>query len=237
MTTLQTNFVDIDVAGKPMRAYSARPKTDGKIPAVIVFQEAFGVNSHIQHVADRIAALGYHAIAPELFHRAVPAGFTAGYDEFPKIMPIFKTITEATLREDAEATYAWLKKQSAVDSSKVAAIGFCLGGRATYIANAFVPLRAALAYYGGGIQDLLHLAPEQKSPIHFFWGGKDAHITAEHRTAIHNAMTNTGKTFSEVVYEGADHAFSCDERAGYQPEAAQASWLVSIAIFENAFKN
>ncbi len=234
MNQLQTTFVDIQVAASTMRTYSARPPTDQKLPLVIVFQEAFGVNAHIQDVANRIGSLGYHALAPELFHRAVPAGFTAAYNDFPSIVPIFKTINEATLSEDALATYNWAAKQTNIDIDKCAAIGFCLGGRATFIANAVLPLRAALAYYGGGIADLLHLVPNQYGPIHFFWGALDKHITAEHRIAIHAAMTKSDKSFSEHVYGTADHAFFCDDRPAYHSAAAHSAWGISKAILEDA---
>ena len=68
--------VELSVAdGTRMAAYVARPKDGGPHPGLLVFQEAFGVNHHIRNVAERFAAEGYVAIAPELFHRTAPPGF------------------------------------------------------------------------------------------------------------------------------------------------------------------
>src|SRR5437762_1751682 len=79
---MQTNSerITIDVGGAPMGAYVARPADAGSYPGVLVFQEIFGVNHHIRSVTDRVAAEGYVALAPELFHRTAP-GLELGYDE------------------------------------------------------------------------------------------------------------------------------------------------------------
>ena len=70
--------------------------------AVIVVQEAFGVNDHIQDVTRRFAAAGYHAVAPTLFHRA--GGGSAPYDDFSKVMPLFEGVTDDAILTDVDAT-------------------------------------------------------------------------------------------------------------------------------------
>ena len=60
-----------------------------------LIQEAFGVNAHIRHVVERFAAQGYVAIAPELFHRTAPAGFTCAYNDFPSVMPHMTAVNGA----------------------------------------------------------------------------------------------------------------------------------------------
>ena len=72
--------VSIPVSGATMGAYVAKPEGEGSWPGVLLFQEIFGVNAHIQSVADRVAAEGYVVLAPELFHRTAP-GLDLGYDE------------------------------------------------------------------------------------------------------------------------------------------------------------
>ena len=75
--------------------------------AVIVLQEAFGVNDHIQDVTGRFAAAGYHAVAPAFFHRA--GGGTAPYDDFTKVMPLFDGVTDDTILADVDATLGHLE--------------------------------------------------------------------------------------------------------------------------------
>lgn len=87
MAEIRTEWVDLDVAdGTTMRAYVARPQDARPRSGLLVFQEAFGVNAHIRDVTERFAREGYHALAPELFHRTAP-GFEGSYTNFEAVMP------------------------------------------------------------------------------------------------------------------------------------------------------
>src|ERR1700679_669165 len=86
--------------GAEMGAYVSMPEGNGPFPAVIVFQEAFGVNGHIRNVADKIAKEGYLAIAPELFHHSAAPGAEFAYGDFAPIMPHFQAITVEGLSAD-----------------------------------------------------------------------------------------------------------------------------------------
>src|SRR5256885_17134301 len=92
--------------GTSMRAYVAKPQ-GAPARGLLVFQEAFGVNAHIRDLAERFAAQGFLAIAPELFHRTAP-GFDCAYSEFAKAMPQLEAVTEQGLDADARAAHAWL---------------------------------------------------------------------------------------------------------------------------------
>ncbi|MFZ0538201.1 MAG: dienelactone hydrolase family protein, partial [Candidatus Sulfotelmatobacter sp.] len=142
--------VELAVAdGTRMAAYVARPKAGGAHPGLLVFQEAFGVNHHIRNVAERFAAEGYVAIAPELFHRTAPPGFEGSYTDFPAVMPHVQAVTTETAEADVRSTYDWLR--SSAKANEISSVGFCMGGRVSFIANSTVALRAAVSFYGGGI--------------------------------------------------------------------------------------
>ena len=79
---VQTQMVEIPSGAGTMPAFLARPKSDGRVPAVLVIMEAFGLNHHIKDVAQRIAAEGYVTLAPDLYYRG-GKGRTAGYNELP----------------------------------------------------------------------------------------------------------------------------------------------------------
>jgi len=227
---VRSGWVDLQVSdGTTMRAWTVRP--DGPASrGLLVFQEAFGVNAHIRDVAARFAAAGYVAIAPELFHRTAP-GFDCGYDEFTSAaMPQLKTITEAGLDADARAAFDWLSAEGV--GGNVAAVGYCLGGRAAFVANSAVPLKAAVSYYGGNIPPLLGRAPRASGPMLFFWGGLDHHIPEEHRRAVLTALGSARKVFVDVVFSNADHGFFCDTRTAYQPQAAAQAWHLTHAFLD-----
>src|SRR6478752_5768679 len=106
---MSTQTIELSTADGPMDVFEAVP--DGAQPkaAIIVIQEAFGVNDHIEDVARRFADQGYHAVAPAIFHRA--GGGTAPYDDFSKVMPLFEGISDDGILADVDATVAHLEAQ------------------------------------------------------------------------------------------------------------------------------
>jgi carboxymethylenebutenolidase len=215
--------------GTSMRAYVARPAGAPATRGLLVFQEAFGVNAHIRDVADRFARQGFLAIAPELFHRTTP-GFDCAYSEFATAMPQLEAITEQGLDADARAAYGWLERASV--GGNVASVGYCLGGRVSFVANSGLPLKAGVSYYGGRIPTILGRAPKLAGPMLFVWGGLDHHVPDEQRQAVIKGVRDADKTFVDVVFSHADHGFFCDARPSYQPEAAAQAWALTNAFLD-----
>ncbi|HTA82405.1 MAG TPA: dienelactone hydrolase family protein [Bacteroidia bacterium] len=231
---MSTQKINLQVSdGTTMQAYVSMPEGKGPFPAVMVFQEAFGVNSHIRNVADRVAKEGYVAIAPELFHRTAAPGAEMSYGDMNAIMPHFQGMTLEGMSTDVKATYDWLQKQANVKHDKVGCIGFCLGGRVSFIANTVVPLSAAISFYGGRTSDYVDRAPLMSGPHLFFWGGLDKHITPDQIDTVINAVKAANKLYTNVVISYADHAFHCDERPSYNAKAASEAWAMSMACFKN----
>ena len=231
------NHLILTVAdGTQMHAYTAFPEHTDLAPGLILFQEAFGVNQHIRNVADRLAAAGYVVVAPELFHRTAAPGLEIPYTDFPSAMPHFQGITVEGLTQDARAAYDWLQGQSQVQHDKIGAIGFCLGGRVAFVANAALPLQAAVSYYGGGLHTLTELAGQLHAPHAFFWGGLDQHISPEQRAQIVAAVDAAGKPYVNTVISYADHGFNCDERPSFNKGAAAEAWGLTLAFFGDKLK-
>lgn len=226
--------VNIPVGNDPdMPAYVALPAGSGPFPGIIVFQEAFGVNNHIRNIADRIAAEGYVAIAPELFHRTAPPGFEAGYGDFSVVAPYMQAITTEGLIEDARAAYQWLLQNDIVIKDKIGCIGFCLGGKTSFIANSTLPLQASISFYGGGMHAVSELAATLHAPQLLFWGGKDKHIKPEHIRMVTETLNKYGKDHINVDVSYADHGFFCDERPAYHPKAAKEAWGLVKEFLKN----
>ncbi len=234
-TAIAKETIELNVPGTaPMRAYVARPSTGEPHPGLIVFQEAYGVNGHIRNVTDRFAAQGYVAIAPELFHRTAPPGFEGDYKNFPSVMPHYQAVTNEAAEADIRATYEWLHSSPHVNPDQISCVGFCMGGKVAFLANAVVPLRAAVSYYGGGIaQSLLDRAAKLHGPALLIWGGRDKHITPDHRAAVIHALDAEKKKYVNAVFSDADHAFFCDERPAYEPNAARQSWALTLEFLRS----
>jgi carboxymethylenebutenolidase len=231
---LRQETIQLKVAdGTTMAAYLTHPVEAGRHPGMILLQEAFGVNGHIRNVADRLAQEGFAVIAPELFHRTAP-GFQGNYNDFPSVMPHVQAVTEATAEADLNATCDWLRAQPSVKPDELFSVGFCMGGRISFLANSLLPLRAAVSFYGSGIAPgLLHRASALHAPMLLFWGGSDQHITAEHRQAVVEALKAHGKTHVNVEFSNAGHGFFNDERPSYQPQAAGQAWSLMLEFLRS----
>ena len=237
MDTIRTEKVTLQVEdGTSMNAYVAAPADGAKAPGMLVFQEAFGVNAHIRDIADRFAKQGYVAIAPELFHRT-GAGFEGEYTNFQPCMPHMQALTPDGLIADARSAFNWLQKNPRVKANEIACIGFCMGGRVSFLANSALPLKAAISFYGGGIAPaLLPRAAQQHGPILFFWGALDAHIPKDQPRAIVDALQEAKKTYINVEFSDADHGFFCDARASYKDTAAKQAWKLVLEFLATYVK-
>ncbi len=229
MSALSTERVSLEVSdGSVMNAYVSRPSAVISGPGILVFQEAFGVNAHIRDVADRFGNLGFTAIAPELFHRTAPSGFEGSYTDFAGVREHIGALKREGIVADVEAAHRWLRQEPRVEPTRIAAVGFCMGGRVAFIANTCVSLTAAISFYGGGIApDLLPLAGGQRAPLLMFWGGLDAHIPPEQRRSVADALSAAGKTHEQVEFSHADHGFFCDQRQSYNEAAARQAWALT----------
>jgi carboxymethylenebutenolidase len=234
MPNITTDKHTLAVAdGSSMQAFVARPEEKGSFPGMLVFQEAFGVNAHIRDVTQRIAREGYVAIAPELFHRSAAPGLEVRYDDFPSAMPHMKALTEQGLSDDVRATYEWLRDSTHVVPDRIGSIGFCMGGRVSFLANATIELRAAISFYGGGIAPaLLPHAANLHAPMVFFWGGLDKHIPQDQIRSVIDAVKAAGKPYINVEISDADHGFFCDTRPSYNPVAAKEAWSLVVSFLE-----
>jgi len=234
---IRSEFVTTKVSdGTSMRIYTARPAGAAPARGLLVFQEAFGVNPHIRDITERFAREGFLAAAPELFHRTANAGFEAKYDDFGAVMPHYKELRDANLEADFRATYDWLRANGVAAGSPIAAIGFCMGGRAAVLASIALPLECAVSFYGGGIAPnpmnpgFLNRLKDVQAPLLLFWGGRDQHITVDQTRAVVDALKAAGKNYVNAEFSEADHGFFCDARPSYNPVAAKQAWPLTLAF-------
>lgn len=221
-------FIDLKAAdGINFPAYLALPVGKAKA-AIVVIQEIFGVNSHIQAVTDRFAAQGYLAIAPAMFERVTP-GVNLGYQ--PDDMTAGMGLKAAAIdlpspgvMQDIQAAIDYAAKES---GGKVGVIGFCWGGLLTWQAACTLSgISAAAPYYGGGMTAPSEVARTPKCPVVAHFGEKDHYIPMDGVHAF--AAAHPGVT---VHTYAADHGFNCDQRGSYNQPAADLARERTLAFF------
>lgn len=232
---IRSEYVELKVSdGTTMQAWTARPIAGGSLPGLLVFQEAFGVNAHIRDITQRFAREGFIAIAPELFHRTAP-GFEGAYDSFPTVMPHLNALKDDQMEADQRAAFEWLTAQG-VTEGRIGAVGYCMGGRAAFLAGLTLPVGCATSYYGGGIAPrgtnpgLLMRAKDLRCPVLLFWGGKDKSLTHDQVRAVRDTLSAARKNFINVEISDAEHGFFCDQRASYNPTAAAEAWPLTLTF-------
>src|SRR3954454_6051247 len=141
--------VVVETADGPMRIYEAKPPGEAR-GALVIVQEAFGVNPHIEDVTRRAAAAGYHAVAPDFFHRSGP-GAVVEYGKFEKVMEYFQALgSDDAILTDVDAALGYLHS-AGFDDRRIGAVGFCFGGRVSFLVAVRRALGVAVGFYGGGI--------------------------------------------------------------------------------------
>lgn len=219
--------------GTKMDCYVARIRDEQPRPGLIVLQEVFGVNEHIRDVTERFGREGFVAIALELYHRTAP-GKEFAYTDFTSARPHMTSMTREGVDADLRAAFEWLQSQPFVKAAEISAVGYCMGGRVAFAANTILPLKSSISYYGAGIPNgPLDRAASLNGPQLFFWGGKDQHIPPEQRAAIIDKLKEHGKTYVNVEFSEADHAFFCDQRPAYHPAAARQSWALTLEFLRS----
>jgi carboxymethylenebutenolidase len=201
----------------------ASGQTDSK-RAVIVVQEAFGVNDHIRSVADRLSDEGFLAVAPQLFHR--DGSPEVPYDDVARAMPLMGNLTKEGITNDLNATTDFLATLG-FKPANIAVVGFCMGGTVAFYAATLGTVGASASFYGGGVATgrfgfppLIELAPELKCPWLGLYGDLDQGIPPEQVEELRSATAGLSVTTEIVRYPEGKHGFHCDARPDAYNEAA-----------------
>lgn len=200
-------------------AYVARP-TGTPRGAVIVIQEIFGVNPGIRKKADHWAALGYLAVAPEVFWRQ-GEGIDLDSDvpeQFQQALGYMMAHDFDAGIRDVEATIRWIRNQAGV--ARVGLVGYCMGGKIAYQAATRTDIDASVGYYGVGIADMLGESHAIARPLLLHVPTADGFVPPEQQKAMHAGLDpNPHVTIND--YEGLDHGFAAEHGMRRDEAAAQ----------------
>lgn len=198
--------------GVTISAYRAEPAGTPRA-GLVVIQEIWGVNNHIQSVADGYAADGYLSIAPALFDRVEPGVMMHEYNS-ETMQKGFGYMQKVDVDKAVLDVAAAVKAAS--EAGKVGVVGFCFGGRMAWLSASRVDgVSASVPYYGGGVPGLASEQP--RCPVMLHFGKLDTHIPLDEVAEFGKAHP----TLPIHLYEGADHGFNCDQRDSYNPAAAK----------------
>ncbi|MGD9762869.1 MAG: dienelactone hydrolase family protein [Candidatus Binatia bacterium] len=206
-----------------MSGHLVRPAAPRRYPAVLVIMEAFGLNDHIKGVAARVATQGYAALAPDVYYRE--KNNVVAYDQLPDAIRLMSRLADDKIAADISAAVQYLQSQDFVRADRIGIMGFCMGGRISFLSACRIPgIAASVPFYGGGIGALLGEASNIQCPMLLFFGGQDAYIPNDEVARIEKALSELGKRAEVKLYPDAPHGFFCDERDSYRADTARDAW-------------
>lgn len=236
---IEAGEVQIPVSDGNIPGYRAVPQGAGPFPLVIVNEEIFGVHEYIKDTCRRLAKAGYCAVAPELYARQ--GDLSKMTDAAEIVRTVISKKPDAEMLSDLDAAAKWAVSSSKGDAGRMAVIGFCRGGRGTWLYAAHNPgLKAAVAWYGpvGGSKTEIQpktaadIATELKCPLLGLYGGLDTGIPVADVEKARDAARGAGKTVEIVVFADAPHGFHADYRPSYKAQDAKEGWDKMLAWFK-----
>jgi carboxymethylenebutenolidase len=228
--------IHLDTSDGSIPTFEARPDDAAK-GGIVVVQEAFGVTRHIEEVAERLAASGWHALAPALFHRQ--GSPVLDYGDFTAVRPLMGALTAEGISADVGAALAYLER-AGHPAGHLGIVGFCMGGSVAFYAAVEQAIGAAVTYYGGGIAEGRFGYPSQvdqagalQTPWLGLYGDEDQGIPWEQVEAL-RAAAKAAPVATEVVrYPKGKHGFNCNDRPDvYDAEIAADAWGRALGWFD-----
>ncbi|MBA4177622.1 MAG: carboxymethylenebutenolidase [Leptothrix sp. (in: Bacteria)] len=220
---MQTRWIDI---APGFAGFLALPPA-GHGPGLVLWQEIFGVNAHIQAVAAQYALAGFVVLAPDIFWRQARR-VQLGYEgaDRTRALALMQGCKIDEWLADIAASVAALRARPEAAGRRLGSIGYCMGGRLAYLTAATSDIDAAVAYYGGGIHNQLDRAGGVRCPMQLHYAEHDDNIPPAAVQSVQVALPG-----AEVhVYAGAKHGFNCWDRATYHAPSAALAHGRSLAF-------
>ena len=224
-----TSFVRIGRGEGSAGAFVARPGGSQPVPAIVVVHEWWGLNGQIRSLATRLARQGYIAIVPDLYHGKIA-------DDPMKAHELTRGLDRDEALGTLAAAVAWIRAQPRTARSKIAAIGFCMGGGlAQEMGLRGTGVAAVVMFYGVPETDEQRLA-KLDAPLQAHFGEQDDGIPGKRVDEFRSTLEKLGKTHEVYIYPGAGHAFMHDGQPSYRPDAARQAWARTLAFLQKHLK-
>ncbi|MEV5711063.1 dienelactone hydrolase family protein [Actinoallomurus sp. NPDC052274] len=227
-------------SGDPIEAYLARPLGPGPYGGVVVIHHMPGYDEPSKEIVRKLAAHGYTAIMPNLHYREAPG---ASPDDAAAASRAAGGVPDERLVGDVDAAVRYLRSLTS-SNGKVGTIGYCSGGRQSFLAACSLELDAAVDCYGAfvvgevpenfpmAVRPIVDRTPNLSCPLLGLFGADDQYPSPDQVKELEEALKKHGKTYDFHVYEGAGHAFFAVDRPSYRPEAANDGWQRVFGWFD-----
>lgn len=225
--------------GDDIEAYFARPLDEGSYGGVVVIHHMPGYDRATKEIVRTFAVYGYAALCPNLFHRYAPG---ARAPDAAAAARAAGGVPDEQCLADVEGATRYLRGLP-YTNGKVGVIGYCSGGRQTYLVACSLDVDAAVDCYGGRVvaspEELspehpvapIDLTPKLRCPLLGLFGAEDGNPSPEHVARMEKELQAHGKNYEFHSYEGAGHAFFSVDRPSYNIDAAKDGWKRIWAFF------
>jgi carboxymethylenebutenolidase len=223
--SISSGFVSFAGNGTTLDGYLTHPSDGQAHPGVILIQEWWGIEPHVQDLTERLARAGYVVLAPDLYHGRV----VTEPDEAEKAM---MALNKDVAVDEIIQAIGYLRSRSEVQPKQLGLTGFCMGGFLTWRAaeRAGGELAAIAPFYAGSYKPTAEDIRLCHAPALVIWGSADASIPASQREHIIDLLTQENKTFKAIIYP-AGHAFMNDQHPTHNKAAAEDAWTELLGWF------
>ncbi|MFF4400976.1 dienelactone hydrolase family protein [Streptomyces sp. NPDC001480] len=251
MTAVQGTDVDIPTEDGTADAYLSHPGDGRPHPAVLLYQDAFGLRPHLKAMADRLAAAGYTVLVPNVFYRHGRAPVVelpefidpaARPQMWEQLTPLIRSLTPELAERDAGAYLDWLAGSPLAADGPVALTGYCMGARLVLFTAAAHPDRVAAAagFHGGQLATDDPAGPHVAAAritaeVYFGHADQDPSLPEEQIKRFEQALTQAGVRHRCEVYAGAHHGYTQADTAAYDQEADERHWAALLDLLDRTF--
>jgi carboxymethylenebutenolidase len=226
--------------GDEIEGYLAVPLDGGPRGGVVVLHHLPGYDEATKEITRRFAALGYSALCPNLYTREAPG---ADPDDAAATARANGGVPDDRLLGDVAGAAAHLRALPGANG-RVGTIGYCSGGRQSFLCGLALDVDAVVDCYGAFVTGTppegfpLQVTPltdrigELRCPVLGLFGAEDRYPSPEHVAELEQALAAAGRTYELHTYDGAGHAFFATDRPSYRPEAATDGWQRIRAFFD-----
>lgn len=241
--------IDIKTKDGVIDYYAFSPEGKDHLPVIIIYMDAFGVRQSLYDMAERFSNEGYYVILPNLYYRSgkhKPFDPTTAFtdpNERARLMSYMQLLNLQNVTEDTSLIIDSLKGSNDADNSRIATVGYCMGGKFTLAVAAGFPeiVRAAASIHGGGLAtdkpESPHLLiPKIKAKIYIGVAELDKGFTPEDVQRLETALKAAGSDYTIEIYPGAMHGFAIADHSVYNKDSAEQHWTKLLDLFTKTLK-
>ena len=204
--------------------YEAIPSGTGPFPTIVHFMHAPGIDDSTKKVCNDLAKEGYYVVAMDSY-------LNGKYN--------FQNRSDKLIFDTYDVTLLWLENNPIADMNRLGVIGFCMGGRHGYLANAnYDNLKAVVSYYGfphRGADDKStpqNLINNFTAPVLSIFGSEDRGIPMDAVDDYKSASSIANSAHISIIYEGAGHGFLNHTSRNHHPEATEKAWNETLRFYK-----